>query len=243
MKNDVLRIAIISPLFESVPPKFYGGTERVVSWLTEELVALGHDVTLFASGDSVTNARLRAPVPRALRLEGCRDEVAPHLAMLDDVFESADEFDVIHFNMDHWHLLVCKHLRLPGVTTLHGRLDNPEIQALYKRVRESPLVSISDAQRQPLPFVNWVGTVYHGLPRDLLPYTERHGSYAAFLGRISPEKGTDRAIRIARRAGIPLKIAAKVDKADQAYYEERIRPLLQEPGVEFVGEIGENEKA
>jgi glycosyltransferase involved in cell wall biosynthesis len=168
VKNDLLRIAIVAPLFESVPPRLYGGTERVVSYLVEELVRQGHDVTLFASGDSVTSARLRAPVARGLRLDRCRDEVAPHVAMLDEVYESAGEFDVIHFNLDHWHLPVCKHLRLPALTTMHGRLDNPELVPLYKRCREVPLVSVSDAQREPLPFANWAATVYHGLPADLL---------------------------------------------------------------------------
>lgn len=249
MKNDALpidealRIAIVSPLMESVPPTFYGGTERVVSWLTEELVRQGHHVTLFASGDSVTSARLHATVPRSLRLApDCRDPIAPHIQMLDEVFEHAPEFDVIHFNLDHFHLPVCRHLRLPAVTTLHGRLDNPELVPLFRRFSDAPLISISEAQREPLPFANWVATIHHGLPRNLLPFSERRGDYLAFLGRISPEKRPDRAIRIARRCGLPLRIAAKVDKADQEYFDEKIRPLLKEPGVEFIGEIGEREK-
>jgi glycosyltransferase involved in cell wall biosynthesis len=249
MKNDALpipealRIAIVSPLIESVPPTFYGGTERVVSYLTEELVRQGHHVTLFASGDSVTSAQLHAPVPQSLRLApDCRDPMAAHILMLDQVYERAPEFDVIHFNLDHFHLPVCRHLRLPAVTTLHGRLDNPELGPLFRHFRDAPLISISDAQREPLPFANWVATIHHGLPRNLLPFNERPGDYLAFLGRISPEKRPDRAIRIARRAGIPLRIAAKVDRADQEYFEQQIRPLLKEPGVEYIGEIGEREK-
>src|SRR5436190_13151888 len=238
-----MRIAIVSPLYESVPPKLYGGTERVVSYLTDELVRQGHRVTLFASGDSTTRARLRAATDRGLRLNpACRDPLAHHVIMLDELIEAAAEFDIIHFNIDYWHFPLSKWLRLPAVTTLHGRLDIPDLVPLYARFREMPLISISNAQRKPLPHANWVANIHHGLPTDLYTFRERHGSYLAFLGRISPEKRPDRAIAVARRTGIPLKIAAKVDPADQAYFDEQIRPLLTSPGVEFIGEIGEREK-
>ena len=238
-----MRIAIVSPLYESVPPKLYGGTERVVSYLTDELVRQGHRVTLFASGDSTTRARLRAATDRGLRLNpACRDPLAHHVIMLDELIEAAAEFDIIHFNIDYWHFPLSKWLRLPAVTTLHGRLDIPDLVPLYARFREMPLISISNAQRKPLPHANWVANIHHGLPTDLYTFRERHGSYLAFLGRISPEKRPDRAIAVARRTGIPLKIAAKVDPADQAYFDEQIRPLLTSPGVEFIGEIGEQEK-
>jgi glycosyltransferase involved in cell wall biosynthesis len=237
-----LRIAMVAPLHESVPPKLYGGTERVVSFLTEELVRLGMDVTLFATGDSVTRARLRAIAPRGLRLDdGCHDRLALHFAMLHDLAETADEFDVIHFHIDYLHFPISRALGFDQVTTLHGRLDLPELVPLYKRFDDMPLVSISDAQRTPLPFANWVATVHHGLPEDLLAFSAEPKGYAAFLGRISPEKRPDRAIRIAREAGVPLKIAAKVDEQDREYFEDVIEPLLHS-GVEFVGEIGDAEK-
>jgi len=239
-----LRIAVVSPLFESVPPKLYGGTERVVSYLADELVAQGHDVTLFASGDSKTRAFLYPAAERSLRLDPeCRDPLAHHVIMLDEVITLADAFDVIHFNIDYWHYPVVRWLRLPAITTLHGRLDIPDLVPLYARFRDIPLVSISNAQRSLLPWANWVATVHHGLPLDLLPFSPAGGSYLAFVGRISPEKRPDRAIAIAQRAGIPLKIAAKVDRVDQAYFDERIRPLLAAADVEFVGEIGDAEKA
>jgi len=238
-----MRIAIVSPLFESVPPRLYGGTERVVSYLTEELVRQGHQVTLFASGDSRTSAKLRAPTRRGLRLDPeCQDTLSYHVIMLDEVIESASEFDAIHFNIDYWHFPLSKWLRLPAVTTLHGRLDLPDLAPLYARFRDMPLVSISDAQRRPLPSLNWMATVHHGLPPDSFTFRERHGTYLAFLGRISPEKRPDRAIEIARRSGIPLRIAAKVDRVDQAYFEQRIQPLLEGPGVEFIGEIADRDK-
>jgi glycosyltransferase involved in cell wall biosynthesis len=238
-----MRIAIVSPLFESVPPRLYGGTERVVSYLTEELVRQGHQVTLFASGDSRTNARLRPVTRRGLRLDpDCQDTLAYHVIMLDEVIESASEFDVIHFNIDYWHFPLSKWLGLPSVTTLHGRLDLPDLVPLYARFPDIPLVSISDAQRKPLPSVNWIATVHHGLPPGLFTFRERPGAYLAFLGRISPEKRPDRAIEIALRAGIPLKIAAKVDRVDRPYFEQCIRPLLAGPGVEFIGEIADPEK-
>ena len=238
-----LRIAMVAPLFESVPPKLYGGTERVVSYLTEELVRLGMDVTLFASGDSVTDARLRACAPRGLRLDPkCHDRMAPHFAMIHDVMESADEFDIVHFNVDYLHYPMSRALGLNQVTTLHGRLDLPELVPLYKRFDDMPLVSISDAQRKPLPFANWVATVHHGLPADLLEFSPSHEGYLAFLGRISREKRPDRAIRIARMAGMPLKLAAKVDNADVDYFESTIEPLIDD-GVDFVGEIGDRDKS
>ena len=240
-----LRIAVVAPLHESVPPKLYGGTERVVSYLTEELVRLGMDVTLFATGDSVTGARLRAIAPHGLRLEpGYHDRIAFHFAMIHDVMESADEFDVVHFHIDYLHYPTSRALALDQITTLHGRLDLPELIPLYQRFDDMPLVSISDAQREPLPFANWVATVPHGLPPDLFAFSAKTEGYLAFLGRISPEKRPDRAIRIARRAGIPLRIAAKVDTADKAYFESVVKPLLDEGnGVEFIGEIGDREKS
>ncbi|HEX4525081.1 MAG TPA: glycosyltransferase family 4 protein [Casimicrobiaceae bacterium] len=238
-----MRIAIVSPLFESVPPKLYGGTERVVSYLTEELVRQGHQVTLFASGDSRTKASLRPVTRRGLRLDpDCRDALAYHVIMLDEVIESASEFDVIHFNIDYWHFPLSRWLSLPSVTTLHGRLDLPDLVPLYERFADMPLVSISDAQRKPLPSANWIATVHHGLPAGLFTFRERPGAYLAFLGRISPEKRPDRAIEIARRAGIPLKLAAKVDRVDRPYFEQCIRPLLTGPGVEFIGEIADPDK-
>jgi len=239
-----MRIAQVAPLAEAVPPLLYGGTERIVSYLTEELVALGHDVTLFASGDSRTAARLEAVVPRALRLDASiRDTIAPHILMLSRLQDRLRDFDVVHFHIDHLHLPMMRGCGAPFLTTLHGRLDLPEIAPLFRAHPEASFVSISDAQRRPLPFANWAGTVLHGLPPDLLPFSPRDRGYLAFLGRISPEKGPDAAIRIARAAGIPLRIAAKVDQADRAYFETVVRPLLDGPGVEFVGEVNETEKA
>jgi glycosyltransferase involved in cell wall biosynthesis len=239
-----LKIAQISPLYESVPPKMYGGTERVVSFLTEELVAQGHDVTLFASGDSQTAARLVPGSKTSLRLSGnCVDHLAHHIAMLDDVMRLAPEFDVIHFHIDYMHFPLSRYCALPSVTTLHGRLDLPDLAPVYKRFSDAPVVSISLAQRKPLPRANWVANVHHGLPADLLTFQPNPGDYLAFLGRISPEKRVDRAIEIARRAGMPLKIAAKIDPVDRAYYESTIKPLLDDPSIEFIGEIGEDKKS
>jgi glycosyltransferase involved in cell wall biosynthesis len=239
-----LKIAQVSPLYESVPPKMYGGTERVVSFLTEELVAQGHDVTLFASGDSQTTARLVPGSKASLRLSGnCVDHLAHHIAMLDDVMRLAPEFDVIHFHIDYMHFPLSRYCALPSVTTLHGRLDLPDLVPVYKRFSDAPVVSISLAQRKPLPRANWVANIHHGLPADLLTFQPIPGDYLAFLGRISPEKRVDRAIEIARRAGMPLKIAAKIDPVDRAYYESTIKPLLDGPSIEFIGEIGENEKS
>ena len=239
-----LRIAQVAPLFESVPPKLYGGTERVVSYLTEALVRLGHQVTLFASGDSITSADLSSTWPRALRLDGrSLQHAVPHMLHLEHVFRHAGAFDVIHFHTDHLHFPLARRSRVPHVTTLHGRLDLPELLPLMREFREMPLISISDAQRQPLAWANWQATVHHGLPASLLPMRAEPGRYLAFLGRITRDKRCDRPIEIARRLGVPLKIAAKVDPADQAYYEAHIRPLMDDPLVEYIGEIGEAEKA
>jgi glycosyltransferase involved in cell wall biosynthesis len=241
-----MRIAQIAPLAESVPPRFYGGTERIVSYLTEELVALGHDVTLFASGDSVTSAELVSCADIALRLNPLvKDHLPYHMLMLDELRRRADEFDVIHFHIDLLHFPLVKYWHAPTVTTLHGRLDLLDLAPFYSAFSEVPLVSISQGQRRPLPPVNWVRTVYHGLPKDLLPYRdEPKGNYLAFLGRISPEKRPDRAIEIAARSGLPLRIAAKVDPVDQEYWDEVIHPMIRKHSeVEYLGEIGEREKA
>jgi glycosyltransferase involved in cell wall biosynthesis len=226
-----------------VPPKYYGGTERVVSYLTEELVQQGHDVTLFASGDSITSARLAATTRRSLRLDKhCVDQLAHHVLMLERVVQRAASFDVIHFHVDYLHFPYSRRNATPQLTTLHGRLDLPDLMPLYREFRDMPVVSISAAQREPLPFAKWVGTVYHGLPRALYRFRPDRGEYLAFIGRIAPEKRVDRAIEIAKRAGLPLKIAAKVDDVDREYYETLIKPLLDDPRIEYLGEIGEGEK-
>jgi len=238
-----VRIAQVAPLFESVPPRFYGGTERIVSYLTEDLVRKGHEVTLYASADSETRARLRPSSARSLRLDReCKDPLSHHIVMLERVAQEAAEFDVIHYHIDYLHFPTTRRTPQHHLTTLHGRLDLPDLVPLYREYREMPVISISDAQRRPLEWANWQATVYHGLPRDLYPFTETPGDYFAFLGRISPEKGCDRAIEIARRVGVPLKIAAKIGEADQEYFDQAIRPLLREPGVEFLGEIAEHDK-
>ena len=238
-----MRIAQIAPLHEAVPPKLYGGTERVVSFLTEELVAQGHDVTLFASGDSVTSAKLEPVWPRALRLDPTiRDAIAPQMLMMEAVRRQADEFDVLHFHLDYWSFSLFSRQRTPYLTTMHGRLDLPEWGPLFNLFPNAPVVSISDAQRRPLPQARYVGTVLHGLPENLLTPQPGPKDYLAFLGRIAPEKGPDRAIRIARACGIPLKIAAKVDRVDQAYFDEVIRPMLAGGGVEMIGEINDAQK-
>jgi len=240
---NAMRIAQVAPLYESVPPKWYGGTERVVSWLTDELVRQGHDVTLFASGDSDTRARLVAACPRSLRLDkACFDPVATHLLMVEKVAQRADGFDVVHFHVDYLHYPLMRRSTFPHLTTLHGRLDLPEHVALFREFRELPVASISDAQRAPMPYLNWQATVYHGLPRSLYRFRAEPGTYLAFVGRVSPEKRVDRAISIAKRVGMPLKIAAKVDRVDRDYFEEVIEPLLQHPLVEFVGEINDRDK-
>jgi len=237
-----MKIAQVAPLYESVPPLYYGGTERVVSWLTEKLVLLGHDVTLFASGDSVTKAHLVPGCGKALRLDpDCKDPIAPHVAMVEQVFSRADEFDLIHFHIDYLHFSLSRHTQVPCITTQHGRLDIPDLVALYQQFRDMPLVSISDSQREPLAWANWLGTVHHGMPEKSLRL-RKGGKYLAFLGRVSPEKGLREAIEIAITSGQKLKIAAKVDRADQDFFEVDIKPLLDHPLVEFVGEIGHTQK-
>ncbi|MGH9790117.1 MAG: glycosyltransferase family 4 protein [Candidatus Acidiferrales bacterium] len=238
-----MRIAQVAPLYESVPPKFYGGTERVVSYLTEELVRQGHDVTLFASGDSQTHAELVPGCAGSLRLDtGCVDPLAHHFLMIEKLFRAADDFDFVHFHVDYLHFPLSRRSRLARVTTLHGRLDLPDLVPLYREFDDEPVVSISYSQRKPLSWANWMGTVYHGLPLSQYALHHQPGKYLAFLGRISPEKRVDRAIEIATRAGVPFKIAAKVDKSDRDYHDSVIRPLLDNPLVEFVGEIAEHEK-
>jgi glycosyltransferase involved in cell wall biosynthesis len=231
-------------LYESVPPQYYGGTERVVSYLTEELVELGHEVTLFASGDSVTRARLIPMSARSLRLdESCIDQTAHHVLMMEKVSQEIASFDVAHFHIDYLAYPLIRRMRTPSLTTLHGRLDIPDLQPLYREFREVPLVSISEAQREPLPWVNWLATVHHGIPSSQYRLHERPGEYLAFLGRVSPEKRADRAIEIARQANLPLRIAAKVDEVDREYHESVIAPLIRDrDGVEFLGEVTEEEK-
>src|SRR5213592_5013082 len=241
-----MRIAQVAPLTEAVPPRLYGGTERVVYWLTEELVALGNEVTLFASGDSRTSGKLEATWPKALRLDGSvRDPNALHIVMLERVRQKCDdeEFDFLHFHLDYYPFSLFSRQSTPFLTTLHGRLDLPEHQPLFTAFSTVPVVSISNAQRRPLPQAGWVRTIHHGLPADLLTPRPIEPSYLACLRRISPEKGVDRAIRIAGHCGIPLKIAAKVDRVDQDYFEEQIRPLMAQPHVEYIGEIGDAEKS
>ncbi len=238
-----MKIAQIAPLVESVPPTLYGGTERVVSWLTEELVAQGHEVTLFASGDSRTNAQLVPIVPRALRLDGIHNSTPYNLIMLDQVALRQGDFDVMHFHIDFFHYPLFRGMAHKTLTTLHGRQDLPELPAIYRAFPHMPLVSISNHQRLPVPPVNWMGTVYHGLPANLLRQGDGAGGYLAFLGRICPDKGPLEAIEIARRAGMTLKMAAKVDPADQAYFDQQVRPVLDaSPHVAFIGEIDDARK-
>ena len=240
-----MKIAQIAPLMESVPPRLYGGTERVVSYLTDELVRLGHEVTLFASADSITAAELVGCASMALRLDrNVRDPIPYYMLMLDRVRRLAEEFDILHFHIDQFHFPLFRRMADRTVTTLHGRQDVPDLKPLYLGFSEMPLVSVSNDQRRPIAKANFVATVHHGIPTDLhTPIYNPRGGYVAFLGRISPEKRPDRAIRIARTLGIPLKIAAKVDKVDEAYFREKIAPLLSDPGVEFIGEINERSKA
>ena len=238
-----MKIAQVAPLIESVPPRLYGGTERIVSYLTEELVRLGHDVTLFASGDSITSAELTPCCTRALRLDPTVRDTIPHfMLMIDKVRERAEEFDVLHFHIDLFHFPLFRSLAARTLTTLHGRQDLGDLKPFYSRFGEMPLVSISNDQRKPLPHANFVATIHHGIPSELHRPSFEQGSYLAFLGRISPEKRPDRAIRIARAAGVPLKIAAKVDKVDEDYFRNDILPLIDGPDVEFIGEINEREK-
>ena len=238
-----MKIAQVAPLFESVPPKCYGGTERVVSYLTEALVEMGHEVTLYASGDSITQAELRSGSSCALRLDPTSvDPTADHVALAERVLRESAEFDVVHSHIDYVGYPLWRRMRTPHITTLHGRLNIPNLARLYREFIDEPVISISNRQRAPLPWANWQATIYHGLPEHLYQYQPGTGKYLAFLGRISPEKRVDTAIQIAAKAGMPLKVAAKVDKVDQEYFEHSIKPLLQSADVEFVGEIGDAEK-
>lgn len=238
-----MRIAQVAPLVESVPPKHYGGTERIVAYLTEELVRLGHKVTLFASGDSVTSAELVPVCRRSFRQnKRATDYLSREVLLMDYVMQRADEFDVIHFHTGCLHYLIARQLTVPHVTTLHGRLDTPELFRLYERFRNKPMVSISNAQRAPWPCANWQATIYHGLPQGLFRFHPEPGSYLAFLGRASPEKRLDRAIEIAKRVGMSLRVAAKVDRADRRYFKRDIEPLLNDPHIEWLGEISDKDK-
>ena len=238
-----MRIAQVAPLIESVPPKLYGGTERVVSYLTEALVADGHDVTLFASGDSCTLARLRPVCKRALRLDPSRPWPVPyHLLAIEKVMEEADDFDIIHFHHDFLHFPIVRRHAVPSVTTMHGRLNVPDVMPIYHEYTDVPLVSISNAQRGPVQWLNWQRTIYHGVPDSHLPFNPEGGDHVVFLGRMTPEKRPDLAIRIAREAGLGIRLAAKVDAVDQHWFDTVIKPMLDDPGVEFVGEITEAEK-
>jgi glycosyltransferase involved in cell wall biosynthesis len=239
-----MRIAQIAPLIESVPPRLYGGTERIVSYLTEELVSMGHEVTLFASGDSVTSANLVACAPKALRLDArVRDPIPYYMLLIDRVHRQAEDFDVLHFHIDQFQFPMFRSMAGRTLTTVHGRQDLPDLVPLYLGFPEMPLISISDAQRRPVSSAGFIGTILHGIPANLhQPCFEPRGGYVAFLGRISPEKRPDRAIAIARTLGVPLKIAAKVDKVDEDYFRAKIAPLLDGPGVEFIGEINEQAK-
>ena len=240
-----MRIAQVAPLYEAVPPRLYGGTERVVAHLTDALVALGHDVTLFSSADARTTARLAAVRDQAIRLDPAplKSDLAAHLTLLAEVRARADAFDVIHFHTDMLQFPMFEAMAGRTLTTLHGRLDLKDLPEIYRRWPQFLLVSISDAQRQPLPFGNWAATVHHGLPTDLYRFSPDSQGYLAFLGRISPEKRPDRAIAIAKAVGRPLRIAAKVDNADRAYFEDRIAPLLDHPLVRYIGEIGDADKS
>ncbi len=239
-----MKIAQISPLYESVPPKYYGGTERIISYLTEELVRQGHDVTLFASGDSITKAKLYAVNKKSLRLDkNCVDQLAHHILLIEKAFQQKNKFDIIHSHVDYLPFPLIRHNPdLPSLTTLHGQLTLPDLVPLYKEFKDIPVTSISYSQRKPLPWINWRANVYHGLPEDLYKPYEKPGRYLAFLGRISPEKRLDTAIEIAKQAQIPLKVAAKIDKKDAVYFQKKIRPLLSHYLVEYIGEIGEKQK-
>lgn len=239
-----MKIAQVAPLWESVPPQRYGGTERIVSYITEELVKQGHDVTLFASGDSVTAAKLEAISPEALRLNtGIFNRDAPITMLLEQAFGArAEEFDLIHSHLDFLGFPLGRRCPTPVLTTLHGRLDLPELVPVFRTFADMPLISISDAQRRPLAWANWLATVHHGLPEQLYSFHAQDGNYLAFLGRISPEKCPEQAIEVAKRVGMPLRIAAKVDPADREYFRAKIEPLLDHPLVEFLGEITDEEK-
>jgi glycosyltransferase involved in cell wall biosynthesis len=237
-----MRIAQVSPLIERVPPKYYGGIERIVSYLTEELVSGGHDVTLFASGDSQTSARLVSVVNEAVRLGNLGDPLAYHLLMLEELAKREHEFDIVHCHLSFEHFALARRLQIPTVTTQHGRLDLTGTQAVFREFSDMPVVSISNDQRKPIPDANWVGTVYNALPDDLFTFNNTPANYLAFLGRASPEKGLHTAIEIAAAVGLDIKIASKVDRADQEYFDNRIKPLIKKPAVEFLGEISESAK-
>lgn len=238
-----MKIAQVSPLFERVPPRAYGGTERIISYLTEELVRRGHEVTLFASGDSLTKAELVSPIDTAIRLDTGRPCWLAYYAMqLDQLAQRAQEFDIIHFHTEYMHFPLARSLHVPHVTTVHGRLDLPELVPLFRQFQTSPLVSISHSQRAPLPKANWCATIHHGLPSDMYALNERAGDYFAFVGRISPEKRVDRAIAIAKACGMRLYIAAKIDKLDEPYFKSEVEPLFADPMVEYIGEVGDQEK-
>jgi glycosyltransferase involved in cell wall biosynthesis len=238
-----MKIAQVAPLYESVPPKLYGGTERIISYLTEELVQMGHDVTLYASGDSVTKARLNSMSRTSLRLDKHSiDPWADHVFLAERVFQDSGQFDIIHSHIDYIAYPLYRRMQTPHITTLHGRLDIPNLYNLYREFDDIPIASISNYQRLPLSWCNWIDTVYHGLPVDLYEYHEKQGIYLAFIGRVSPEKRLDTAIEIAKKVEMPLKIAAKVDRADKIYFETVIEPLIDHPLIEYVGEIGEAEK-
>src|SRR5688500_16624582 len=238
-----MKIAQVAPLYESVPPNLYGGTERIVYYLTEELINMGHEVTLFASGDSCSRAKLIAHAEEALRLKvGCEDALAPHIAQLKDVADMSGEFDFIHFHTDYLNFLLEEQLKAPHLTTLHGKLTIPELQIVYNKFSQQPVVSISNHQRRPVAQANFVATVYHGLPKNLFKHGSGDGGYFAFLGRISPEKRCDRAIKIALATNTPIIIAAKIDKADKNYFETEIKHLFDNPLVTYIGEINEIEK-
>jgi glycosyltransferase involved in cell wall biosynthesis len=240
-----MRIAQVSPLYEAVPPKLYGGTERVVAHLCDALVELGHEVTLFSSADAQTKAQLVPARDQAIRLDPAplKSDLAAHLSLVNEVRRQKDRFDIIHFHTDMIHFPMFEDMAARTLTTLHGRLDLKDLPEVYRRWPKFPLVSISDSQRQFLPFANWAGTVYHGMPEAIYRFSEQPGPYLAFLGRMSPEKGPDRAIAIAKRLGMPLKMAAKVDPADAAYFHQYIEPLLDHPLIEFIGEIGDADKS
>jgi glycosyltransferase involved in cell wall biosynthesis len=239
-----MQIAQIAPLTEAIPPKLYGGTERIISWLVDELVALGHEVVLFASGDSQTSAKLEACWPKALRLDGSvSDPNALHMAMLEQVRQRAHGFDFMHFHLDYYPFSLFARQPTPFVTTLHGRLDLPERRVVFATFPSIPVVSISDAQRRPVSRARWIRTIHHGLPEQLLTPQPVKPTYFAFLGRISPEKGVDQAIWIAKRCGLPVKIAAKIDPVDRDYFESEIRKLLTPPDIEYIGEISDSEKS
>lgn len=243
-RGATLRVAQVAPLSEAVPPKTYGGTERVVSWLTNGLVALGHDVTLFASADSITTAKLEACAPNGLRLSGIKDHIASHLVMLERVRRMRAAFDIVHFHIDLLQFPLVNEFDGRCLTTMHGRLDVPDFQPVYEAFPEMPLISISLEQRAGMRAnVNWFANIPHGLPPEVCRFSPKGGNYLAFLGRLCPEKAPERAIAIAKAAGVPLKIAAKVDPADRNYFEEAVKPLLNHPLIEFIGEINEEQKA